>query len=283
MKFDECYNRLLKKTTRNLVFEDVFFDDTFSGLIDYIDSELSMKPICYVKHEDLERLIPKAWKLKRKIDPRKTVAIVLEKDIKELDLERSEKHDIRERLEKDDACFTYELQKPMLSVIAINDNLPWVEFRDALFHELIHFFQWSTGESLHKMKKSQKSPSIEDFNAMSNAMHVENNEIEELVKYVMDKGEREPFYNEIYKFCKKNNLAKDRVHLKWFIESFLDEDSQTFEDYLAKLRKRIEKYKIDLSSKATKILMIYGFYKVGFTSLKNHILSYFDKEEQLSK
>lgn len=289
MKIIEEHFNWLKEKTKDLVFEGVYLNEIFEDLMKVIKIRfiLSDKPI-EITFKDLCKYIPDSWKYKSSLDRRKTVKICMLDEMHYLNLSEKEADELAERMKKDAACFMTSDTDVFSSFIIINDTVLSDELDETLFHEMIHFFQWSTGKKLHDLFKKDENPieiSEEDLESIENVFSISKIDTERLSSYYLDSFEREAFYHGMYEFFRKNlphNLLVSRTRFKWFIDTFQNKNKKSFEDYYADIKKVLgETYLLQdslMMKMEIKILLLYGYFKIGFTSLKNHLLGYFDKD-----
>ena len=281
---------LLEDKTADLIFEGIYLNGIFEDLMRIIRVRFLMSddPI-EVSFNDLDKFISSSWKHKSSLDRRKTVKICMLSEIDKLQLIEKEKEEIKERMKKDEACFGISEEDPFSSFIVVDDDVLSTDLDDALFHEMIHFFQWSIGKRVHDLFKKNENPidlTNEDIKGIEKTFGLHHINAKRLVDYYLKSFEREAYYHEIFMFCRKKLpqlVMKNRTRFKWFIEIFQNKNEKSFENYYMKVKiELVNTFGLEdslLLNREVRILMLYGYFKIGFISLKNHLLGYFDKEK----
>lgn len=290
MKFEKAYNYILEESKINLIYESVYANEIFEDLIDFITYNIEHFPF-YVKltYEKLNELIQVKWKLKNHLDKSKVVYVCISDEInvikKFLSLSDNETEEILSRIRQNEATFASDLSvNDNVSLIVISEELEHNELKRTLFHEVIHFLQWNTGRKIYDvLDENGLDISDEDAEEIGSILSIDSSAIKNMLKYFFNPEEREAYYESIFNECIRILGVDDRRQrktFKWFIQMFKNENSNTFEEYFDHIAKEINDFKIDIRcfrNREMKLMLIYGYFKIGFTSLLNHLLGYFDK------
>ncbi len=291
MKIEKACGYVLKEPKVDLIFESVYANEIFDELVSYVAFGVEHFPF-YVKltYEVLSQHIRVKWKLKKFLSKTKVAYACLSDEVEKLGaslkLSRDDISKIKGRLEHDDGVFISDLSKgDSVALVIINENLEHSELKNVLFHELVHFFQWSTGKTMENvLGEDGLDMSKEDMIDISNAFKIDSLKTKSLIEQFFSPDEREAYYESIARRCIEVLNIEDKSRrntFKWFIQLFKSQESMhSFKDYYENVSNEIEKFGVDRSClrfREMKLLLIYGYYKISFTSMFNHLLGYFDR------
>ena len=287
MRFEKVCSSILEESKVDLIFESVYANEIFQDLIDFVAFKVEHFPFYVVlDYEKLVSLIKVKWKLKKHLDRSKIVFICLsdeiEKTKKMLALSDDDIASISSRAKQKDGIFVSSLADKSKSLIVVNENLEYSDFKKTLFHEIIHFLQWNTGRTIHEiLGEDGLDVSDQDVEEMSLVFHEDPTKLKDTIENFFDAEEREAYFQSIFTRCAevlKLEHKNQRKIFKWFLQMLKNKSYVSFRsyfDHVIDCSKDFGLTEIDFRSREMRLLLIYGFYEIGFTSLVNHLLGYF--------
>lgn len=279
----------LIKNQRHLIFEDIYINELFDKLLNTCYYQFICKnEILKIDYSQLINLLNSNWTGIKYLSRSKELWILYVNDLKKLSeyLSKNEMSIIKSRLENDDGIFVSDLNfNKNIGIIIINE-IPIRKYKSILMHELIHFFQWNTGKSIHQFIKNEKQIKIPDSvkQEISNILNINPENLEDILKYIQDAKELEAIINTIYNelkiFCKENSFVFNRLMISSICDSFENLKNISFTQYYKSVINKLDMFSEILNLSCFNVLLLLGYFKQGYNSFKNHLYSYFDKENQ---
>lgn len=270
---------------KTLITEDVFTVDIFYNLI----SKIRHSNYLFLTSNDIKKLLPQQWNGKKYLKDNKNLHIF------NVDFTIPFTHNfftpqeivqINQDMQKTDGFF---MSKNLFQgYLFINNNLNNFMFINTISHQLIHYFQWNTGRSIYDINKEKqkiigRTQDIQDINQIFNLTLTNLNSIlnsHEYSSYALN------IYYTIQQIAKRYN--EDEKYSTQILLDILKNKyhNKQFKDYW---KSCLDKYQLFYKQSKTVshllnngqyilLLILCGFYEIGFNTIKNHLMSYYNKQ-----
>lgn len=299
MKFYSTFTKLInevenndKKFRRFIVLESVYayelFEEAFSRII---DNGNLLEEVHKFTWSDIVDMFPRNWKYLKHLKKNKILCVIVSDHFTNqcnLRLTSEEVDQIDQHIKSTRGTFisSFDNEKDV-GLVLVNSNLPFVELRIDLMHELVYFLQWDTGKK------------IKDFLG-SQAFEIDDSLKEEVIKTLgissfpeVSREELEAYANTIFydikMFFEENGSVLVHSYLAEIIRIAENRSKETsFPRYYAKVRSSLEKLSSSLGIRLVGLLNVssfsyllaIGFFRVGFTALKNHMFRLLREREE---
>lgn len=283
------YHNILRedreKQNRLLIFENVYMLEIFQNLINYCwDQILYHTDVVYIDYKKLMFLLPKNLNFKKYFNKNKSLFVLAASNYTNqcrLNLTRKEILEINEKFTFDKGLFLSDFDNDKTnSLLILKDSLYEYEFKNVFLHEIIHFVQWSTGKTIKSLlKDKQYNISNDDKLEIKNILNLD---VEKYIKYISNPKELEAYCNTIFYelkyFCIKNDLPFTREFISLICDVFKN-NFCSFKKYYENILTTLKDLNLEILLKFDSIiiLMLIGYFKIGYNTFKSHIYFYFDK------
>lgn len=297
--FHAILNEIIEREKeKHLIFEHVYISEIFEKLNTYITNGLiyDKKPYMKLTYQQIVELLPKDWKLLKYLNKNKQLCVLSTLNFNNqcsLNLTNDEINNINEHLQNNKGVFSCNFDhEKNIGLIIINDKIYTGEFKSTLTHELIHFFQWNTGKSIKEFFNNKQFNILNEKDIIleiNKELNLSYEKVKNIIKTITSPNELESYINTIYYDLKeifnKTNRPFVRLHVSAICEIFDNNNDKLFKNYYEYVKEQLKLYNLEqyLQYDSITILLILGYLKIGFNSFKNHIYSYFDKEQQKGK
>ena len=282
-------NIQLDKFNGHIINEDIYQVEIFEKIIDKIYKE----EYIHLTTQNVKQLLPDTWNGKKYLKNNKNIHIFnipFEegfKNEKNLNFTSKELNDINNSFKHSKGFFTYDLDNISKeeSFLFINKNLTYYDWVETLTHELVHYFQWSSGRSKYPFKKDITNNN--DLDLINKTLNTNIPNVKSLLnKCQFASYSLEIYYSILYKVKNDINLAKNAIAKLFFILQNKNHITQ-FDKYWQNCLNTFNTYcpndklveDLLLNDDHLLILKVSGFYECGFNTLKNHIYSYINKNK----
>lgn len=285
-----------------LILEDVYYDDIFEKLTEYILYKLDNSNIVQISFNDLLSKLPDWWSGKRYFKREKNLIVVqvyfknddeINNVLSKLKLSKDEELVVLQHFKTSNGIFVTELdnydKKDIIiflnSMLQLNIN----KRHETLCHELIHLFQEISGRSKYKVNdKKLFNLSKEDKIEIKNILGLTESALfnifsqEELATYIRD----------FYSLVKQETGFTHKIDMKlFFIEMdscfHNDFNSKSFKDYFNKIKSKIidnihiNKIFNNGNNVVTNFIIVAYYLNLGVNTIKNHLYGYMNKDNSL--
>lgn len=286
--FNVVYEILSNELNKNktILTEHIYFDSLFENLINYCCHFLiTSDELLKINFDDLNTLIDSKWTGKKYLNKNKKLYILFYDMLDKINwITKEELKEIDKRIKLDNGIFCSDFKNDKNTAIIILNELPIYEYKRVIMHELIHFFQWNTGKSIHQFQRSEINSN--ELNEIKNILKIDN--VQSVISYVQNANEVETFCNNIFNylkdFCKEHNLTFNKFIISAICDCFQNKDQISFQKYYENVLQNFKKYfnlNINISDfNYFNYMLLLGFFKHGFNSFKNHLFGYFQKEQK---
>lgn len=288
----KCYYNIIAEQRNNyyksLIFEDIYTSDIFEKLINYISHKIRYNSdIVKINYDTLIDLLPKNWMGIKYLNRKKSLYVLSVSVFTNqcnLNLTKAEIIYIDNTLNKDKGVFCSDFDnEKKIGLMILKDDLYEAEFKNICMHELIHFIQWSTGKTMHNiLRNKQFNISSSDLNQIKNILKIDANN---LIRNISDPAELEAYCNTIFydfkSFCFKHKLKFNRDLILFICSIFKNKNFNSFQDYYHDISAKLNSMDLNLilTLDSFAVLLLLGYFKIGFNAFKNHIYSYFENDK----
>lgn len=286
--FNIVYEILSNELNKNktIISEHIYFDSLFENLINYCCHFLiTSDEILKINFDDLNTLIDSKWSGKKYLNKNKKLCILFYDMLDKIKwITKEELKEIDKRITSDNGIFCSDFKNDKNTAIIILNEIPIYEYKRVIIHELIHFFQWNTGKSIHQFQRSEVNSN--ELNEIKNILKIDN--VQSVISYVQNANEVETFCNNVFnylkEFCKEHNLTFNKFIISAICDCFQNKNQISFQKYYENVLQNFKKYfnlNINISDfNYFNYILLLGFFKHGFNSFKNHLFGYFQKEQK---
>lgn len=315
MKITNCLFRCPEPrymSEKYIIFEDVYYDDIFEELTDYIIMEFKNKEVVSLSFSEILDKLPNAWPGKKYLKNKKDLTIIQvcftdKPEINEIFLKfkftNKEKQNICDHMNVSRGFFISELENYdknltfifLDSLLHINHD----EEHEILCHELIHLFQEISGRSKYQVnQKKLFNISEKDKADIKNILNLEESQIQN----IFSKDEIATHLKYAYSYIKEETGFNDKFDIRMFLhDSFIKLENlndTTFSSYYNSLKifndktsDSIQRFKApfnkvfieDSHNKICIALVVLAcYFKIGVNTIKNHLFGYLNKDKTLS-
>jgi hypothetical protein len=276
--FTIIYEELIEEQ-KQLIFEEIYINELFDRLLNFCYYQfISKNEILKIDYNQLIKLLNPNWSGIKKLSKTKELWLLDLDDLNNLSkyLTENELSEINSRLKNDDGLFVADLKfNKNIGIIIINE-IPIKNYKRILMHELIHFFQWNTGKSIHQFINNEQQINISDTvkKEISDILNIDLEKIEDILKYIQNAKELEPLINTIYNelkiFCEEHELRFNRLTISSICESFKSVKNISFTQYYNDVIKKLDIFSDVLNLSCFKFLLLLRlFQSSGIIHLNN--------------
>lgn len=266
----------------SVVKQNVYFNSLFEKLIKHCKQQLinSSSTVLFIGYDNLVNLIDSHWSGLKYLNRDKKLVVTFFENIVDIDwLVEYEMQLIEQRMKKDNGIFCSNFHNnAQTGLIVLNDELPIFEFERVLTHELIHFFQWNIGKSIHQFKRSDLTE--KDFEEIYKVTGIEKSSLTSILNHIQDSRQLQCYCNNIFSYLvdlfKQYNIAVNKHNISIICDCFKNNGETSFYRYYISVVNNLKNHigiEYDRSTYLTYLLLL-GFFNHGFNSFKNHIFSY---------
>jgi hypothetical protein len=231
-----------------------------------------------IDYNQLIKLLNPNWSGIKKLSKTKELWLLDLDDLNNLSkyLTENELSEINSRLKNDDGLFVADLKfNKNIGIIIINE-IPIKNYKRILMHELIHFFQWNTGKSIHQFINNEQQINISDTvkKEISDILNIDLEKIDDILKYIQNVKELESLVNTIYNelkcFCEEHKLRFRLLTISSICESFKSAKNILFTQYYNDVIKKLDIFSDVLNLSCFKFLLLLRlFQSSGIIHLNN--------------
>ena len=302
MKITNCLFRCPEPrymSEKYIIFEDVYYDDIFEELTDYIIREFKNKEVVSLSFSEILDKLPNAWSGKKYLKNKKDLTIIQvcftdKPEINEIFLKfkftNKEKQSICDHMNVSRGFFISELENYdknltfifLDSLLHINHD----EEHEILCHELIHLFQEISGRSKYQVnQKKLFNISEKDKADIKNILNLEESQIQN----IFSKDEIATYLKNAYSYIKEETGFKlfdlrlfliasftkleSIKHRESFIEFYKEMKNFNNEYFIENYKKFFNKIFVECSHNKICIALIVlaCYFKIGINTIKNHL------------
>lgn len=276
--FTIIYEELIEEQ-KELIFEEIYINEVFDKLLNFCYYQfISKNEILKIDYNQLVKLLNSNWSGIKKLSKTKGLWLLYINDLNKLAkyLTENELSEINSRLKNDDGIFVTDLKfNKNIGIIIINE-IPIRKYKSVLMHELIHFFQWNTGKSMHQFINNEQQINIPDTvkKEISDILNIDLEKINDILKYIQNAKELEPLINTIYNelkiFCEEHELRFNRLTISSICESFKSTKNISFTQYYTDVVNKLDIFSEVLNLSCFKFLLLLRlFQSPGIIHLSN--------------
>ena len=292
-----------------IILEDVYYDDIFEGLTDYIIKEFKDKEVVSLSFNEILDKLPDSWPGKKYLKNKKDLTIIqvcftdkteVDEILSKFKFTNKEKQNIHDHMNVSRGFFISELENYdknltfifLDSLLHINRD----EEYEILCHELIHLFQEISGRSKYKVnQKKLFNISEKDKADIKRILNLEENQIQN----IFSKDEIATHLKHAYSYIKEETGFKlfdlrlflivsftkleSIKHRESFIEFYKEMKNFNNEYFIENYKKFFNKIFVECSHNKICITLIVlaCYFKIGINTIKNHLFGYLNKDKTL--
>ena len=292
-----------------IILEDVYYDDIFEGLTDYIIKEFKDKEVVSLSFNEILDKLPDSWPGKKYLKNKKNLIIVqvrftnkfeVDKIISKFKFTDDEIAEIKKHMKNAEGFFLSELENYdknltfifLDSLLHINHD----EEHEILCHELIHLFQEISGRSKYQVnQKKLFNISEKDKVDIKRILNLEENQIQN----IFSKDEIATYLKNAYSYIKEETGFKlfdlrlfliasftkleSIKHRESFIEFYKEMKNFNNEYFIENYKKFFNKIFVECSHNKICIALIVlaCYFKIGINTIKNHLFGYLNKDKNI--
>lgn len=292
-----------------IILEDVYYDDIFEGLTDYIIKEFKDNEVVSLSFNEILDKLPDSWPGKKYLKNKKNLIIVqvrftnkfeVDKIISKFKFTDDEIAEIKKHMKNAEGFFLSELENYdknltfifLDSLLHINHD----EEHEILCHELIHLFQEISGRSKYKVnQKKLFNISEKDKVDIKRILNLEESQIQN----IFSKDEIATYLKNAYSYIKEETGFKlfdlrlfliasftkleSIKHHESFIEFYKEMKNFNNEYFIENYKKFFNKIFVECSHNKICIALIVlaCYFKIGINTIKNHLFDYLNKDKNI--
>lgn len=292
-----------------IILEDVYYDDIFEGLTDYIIKEFKDKEVVSLSFNEILNKLPDSWPGKKYLKNKKDLTIIqvcftdkteVDEILSKFKFTNKEKQNIHDHMNVSRGFFISELENYdknltfifLDSLLHINRD----EEYEILCHELIHLFQEISGRSKYQVnQKKLFNISEKDKVDIKRILNLEESQIQN----IFSKDEIATHLKHAYSYIKEETgfkLFDLRLFLiasftklesikyrESFIEFYKEMKNFNNEHFIENYKKFFNKIFVECSHDKICIALIVlaCYFKIGINTIKNHLFGYLNKDKTL--
>lgn len=292
-----------------IILEDVYYDDIFEGLTDYIIKEFKDNEVVSLSFNEILDKLPDSWPGKKYLKNKKNLIIVqvrftnkfeVDKIISKFKFTDDEIAEIKKHMKNAEGFFLSELENYdknltfifLDSLLHINHD----EEHEILCHELIHLFQEISGRSKYKVnQKKLFNISEKDKVDIKRILNLEESQIQN----IFSKDEIATYLKNAYSYIKEETGFKlfdlrlfliasftkleSIKHHESFIEFYKEMKNFNNEYFIENYKKFFNKIFVECSHNKICIALIVlaCYFKIGINTIKNHLFGYLNKDKNI--
>lgn len=292
-----------------IILEDVYYDDIFEGLTDYIIKEFKDKEVVSLSFNEILDKLPDSWPGKKYLKNKKNLIIVqvrftnkfeVDEIISKFKFTDDEIAEIKKHMKNAEGFFLSELENYdknltfifLDSLLHINHD----EEHEILCHELIHLFQEISGRSKYQVnQKKLFNISEKDKVDIKRILNLEESQIQN----IFSKDEIATYLKNAYSCIKEETGFKlfdlrlfliasftkleSIKHRESFIEFYKEMKNFNNEYFIENYKKFFNKIFVECSHNKICIALIVlaCYFKIGINTIKNHLFGYLNKDKNI--
>lgn len=292
-----------------IILEDVYYDDIFEGLTDYIIKEFKDNEVVSLSFNEILDKLPDSWPGKKYLKNKKNLIIVqvrftnkfeVDEIISKFKFTDDEIAEIKKHMKNAEGFFLSELENYdknltfifLDSLLHINHD----EEHEILCHELIHLFQEISGRSKYKVnQKKLFNISEKDKVDIKRILNLEESQIQN----IFSKDEIATYLKNAYSYIKEETGFKlfdlrlfliasftkleSIKHRESFIEFYKEMKNFNNEYFIENYKKFFNKIFVECSHNKICIALIVlaCYFKIGINTIKNHLFGYLNKDKNI--
>lgn len=292
-----------------IILEDVYYDDIFEGLTDYIIKEFKDKEVVSLSFNEILDKLPDSWPGKKYLKNKKNLIIVqvrftnkfeVDEIISKFKFTDDEIAEIKKHMKNVEGFFLSELENYdknltfifLDSLLHINHD----EEHEILCHELIHLFQEISGRSKYQVnQKKLFNISEKDKVDIKHILNLEESQIQN----IFSKDEIATYLKNAYSCIKEETGFKlfdlrlfliasftkleSIKHRESFIEFYKEMKNFNNEYFIENYKKFFNKIFVECSHNKICIALIVlaCYFKIGINTIKNHLFGYLNKDKNI--
>lgn len=292
-----------------IILEDVYYDDIFEGLTDYIIKEFKDKEVVSLSFNEILDKLPDSWPGKKYLKNKKDLIIIqvcftdkteVDEILSKFKFTNKEKQNIHDHMNVSRGFFISELENYdknltfifLDSLLHINHD----EEHEILCHELIHLFQEISGRSKYQVNQ-KKLFNISEKNKVDikRILNLEESQIQN----IFSKDEIATYLKNAYSYIKEETGFKlfdlrlfliasftkleSIKHRESFIEFYKEMKNFNNEYFIENYKKFFNKIFVECSHNKICIALIVlaCYFKIGINTIKNHLFGYLNKDKNI--
>lgn len=292
-----------------IILEDVYYDDIFEGLTDYIIKEFKDNEVVSLSFNEILDKLPDSWPGKKYLKNKKNLIIVqvrftnkfeVDKIISKFKFTDDEIAEIKKHMKNAEGFFLSELENYdknltfifLDSLLHINHD----EEHEILCHELIHLFQEISGRSKYQVnQKKLFNISEKDKVDIKHILNLEESQIQN----IFSKDEIATYLKNAYSYIKEETGFKlfdlrlfliasftkleSIKHRESFIEFYKEMKNFNNEYFIENYKKFFNKIFVECSHNkiCIALLVLACYFKIGINTIKNHLFGYLNKDKNI--
>lgn len=292
-----------------IILEDVYYDDIFEGLTDYIIKEFKDKEVVSLSFNEILNKLPDSWPGKKYLKNKKDLTIIqicftdktkVDEILSKFKFTNKEKQNIHDHMNVSRGFFLSELENYdknltfifLDSLLHINHD----EEHEILCHELIHLFQEISGRSKYQVnQKKLFNISEKDKADIKRILNLEESQIQN----IFSKDEIATYLKNAYSYIKEETGFKlfdlrlfliasftkleSIKHRESFIEFYKEIKNFNNEYFIENYKKFFNKIFVECSHNKICIALIVlaCYFKIGINTIKNHLFGYLNKDKNI--
>ena len=292
-----------------IILEDVYYDDIFEGLTDYIIKEFKDKEVVSLSFNEILNKLPDSWPGKKYLKNKKDLTIIqicftdkteIDEILSKFKFTNKEKQNIHDHMNVSRGFFISELENYdknltfifLDSLLHINHD----EEHEILCHELIHLFQEISGRSKYQVnQKKLFNISEKDKADIKRILNLEESQIQN----IFSKDEIATYLKNAYSYIKEETGFKlfdlrlfliasftkleSIKHRESFIEFYKEMKNFNNEYFIENYKKFFNKIFVECSHNKICIALIVlaCYFKIGINTIKNHLFGYLNKDKNI--
>lgn len=293
---------------QNIITEDLYCSDIFNELFKYIKTKTFLTDYIYLTGKEIKELLPSIWNGLKYLKDNKNVYIfnidftkdqLLQLLSKVLNIKNEEDiaklKDILAKNNYGEFISNTNYLNNNQSLILLNENIEYSQLFNITIHELIHYFQWNSGRSIYNFKQIQKFNNEQiPYIDIQDTLNFNNlNECKKFINSILSDSEYITYcstiFNELKTIYKHYPIKIIKYCLDLLFEIIFNSQKQyqnEFKKYINNIILKIEESEFPEIDKFINnkecfyYLILIGYFKLGFNTIKNHLYGYYNKEKK---
>lgn len=286
--------------TKHLILEDVYYDDVFEQLTEYILNKLKNDSILRMSFQEILDKLPDWWPGKKYLKKERNLIVInidfkdkveIVKCLTKLDFTDNEIDSIIDSLSHDRGLYCTDLEKHdrTITFIFLNTRLTVFDLHETLCHELIHLFQDSSGRSKYKVNtKKLFELTDEDEHYIKDILNLDKS----TMLNIFNQDEIVTYTREAYSYIKKKTGFTERFDMNMFFADMSYTlrnkfNYKSFKEYFDNVKntvtdKHIKEIFLQNSKNnpiAINMIIVAYYLGLGVNTIKNHLYGYMNKDK----
>lgn len=285
---------IYKETYLNIIFEDLYEFKVLLPLIKYLSNSLKENKHVILNYDLFEKYCIN-WNKLKDFNKNKISYVFSYKDndfsnifnnLKSLSRDDKEKIYI-EGLNADGFLLN-NLDGISKNESILGINIQAIDNDEVIYHELIHYLQFVSGQSIVRIASKRKNQIFKNINEddkiqICEVLNINQNYFDSLYHSMLNQYEIIPHISNLFNELEEIFPKDLKRNVKILIKCLDEINKSNFKEYYKKVKERLKRFnildKFEELSIISKLFLIMSFYfKISINTIKNHLNGYVNKE-----